>query len=290
MPDTDDTIVQVRDQKGDWTDYCRTTRPAALAALAAGRLPGNADPEPLRAVDWITKEPISPHPKPAWRVAAEEGGKLEPLPRATDEQIAANRIRYRSPKAESQGGTPMTETATATDSQPKAESAAAKTLTPKDVAEKFGTDSKTLRRFLRKQRPDAKPGQGGRWEIPAADVAKLKKQFTAWTKAETERKAEAANEKAAKAQTPPAEGQEPAAESKLRAPTPEDETEAETEAESLEDDDEADEEPQPERQADVVDAVQARGGLPKVEAAKAEIKKTNRAAARAARNAKAAAS
>jgi len=55
----EDTVVQVRDQKGDWTDYARTTRAQALAAIAAGTLPGHTAPEPLRAVDWISKEEIA---------------------------------------------------------------------------------------------------------------------------------------------------------------------------------------------------------------------------------------
>jgi hypothetical protein len=55
----EDTIVQVRDRSGTgWTDYARTTRAAALAAVEAGRLPGHAEPEELRAVDWISKEEI----------------------------------------------------------------------------------------------------------------------------------------------------------------------------------------------------------------------------------------
>jgi hypothetical protein len=54
----EDTVVQIQDGEGRWTDYARTTRAAALAAVAAGTLPGHPDPEPLRAVDWITKEDV----------------------------------------------------------------------------------------------------------------------------------------------------------------------------------------------------------------------------------------
>jgi len=60
---TEDTIVQVRNESGEWTDYARTTRREALAALEAGRLPGKSEPEPLRAVDWITREEVTA-PKP----------------------------------------------------------------------------------------------------------------------------------------------------------------------------------------------------------------------------------
>jgi hypothetical protein len=162
----EDTIVQILDQKGDWTDYARTTRSAALAAVIAGILPGHTDPEPLRAVDWITKEGIA-----------------------------------------------MT---------PKTESAAPATITPKDLAEKLSTDRKTVRRFLRKQRPDEKPGQGGRWAIPVADVAKLKKEFAAFQAAEADRKAKAAKEiEDAKAKREAEAAAAIADEQSEQAPTPE---------------------------------------------------------------------
>jgi hypothetical protein len=70
-----------------------------------------------------------------------------------------------------------------------AESTAPATITPKDLADKLSTDSKTVRRFLRRQHGDDAPGQGGRWSIPAADVKKLAKEFEAWQKSEAERKA-----------------------------------------------------------------------------------------------------
>lgn len=60
---------------------------------------------------------------------------------------------------------------------------AAKTLTPKEIAQKFATDPKTLRKFLRK---DAKnngtenPGKGARWAIPATSLKSLQKRFDAW--------------------------------------------------------------------------------------------------------------
>jgi hypothetical protein len=64
------------------------------------------------------------------------------------------------------------------------------------VAEKFDTDSKTLRRFLRAKHSDEKPGQGGRWSIDAKKLPALKKEFDAWVKAEADRKAKAAEAKA----------------------------------------------------------------------------------------------
>lgn len=59
----------------------------------------------------------------------------------------------------------------------------AKTLTPKEIAQQFGTNPKTLRKFLRS---DAKgkgvesPGKGGRWAIPATSLKSLQKRFDAW--------------------------------------------------------------------------------------------------------------
>jgi hypothetical protein len=72
---TEDTIVQIRGKDGEWTDYARTTRREALATLEAGKLPGHSKPEPLRAVDWITKEEIEPAPA-GLPVDLETGAKL----------------------------------------------------------------------------------------------------------------------------------------------------------------------------------------------------------------------
>jgi hypothetical protein len=134
----------------------------------------------------------------------------------------------------------------------KTETAPAATLTPKDLAEKLSTDSKTVRRFLRKAHGDDAPGQGGRWSIPTADVTKLRKEFQAFQAAEADRKAKAAEAKAAKADE-------------------ESDDEAETD------------DPKPERTADAVDAVIAAGGLPKAEAVKAAARKNRKAASEAAR-------
>ena len=60
------------------------------------------------------------------------------------------------------------------------------TRSPKDIALEFGTDAKTLRKFLRS---DAKgkgaetPGKGHRWEIEARSVKSLQKRFNAWNEA-----------------------------------------------------------------------------------------------------------
>ncbi len=132
-----------------------------------------------------------------------------------------------------------------------------KTLTPKDLAEKLSTDSKTVRRFLRKAHGDDAPGQGGRWSIPAADVAKLRKEFETWQKAEEERRAKAAKELAdARAKT----------------------------AEVIDAQTKPADEPKPEepRTQDAVDAAQAKGSLPKSEVTKAAQAKARKAARAAA--------
>ena len=64
---------------------------------------------------------------------------------------------------------------------------AAKTLTVKEVAEQFGTDGRTLRKFLRHQVKESggtvgedTPGKGGRYALDARKVAKLQRDFNAW--------------------------------------------------------------------------------------------------------------
>lgn len=49
------------------------------------------------------------------------------------------------------------------------------------VAEKFETTPRTLRKFLRSpEGMDAKVGKGQRWGIEAKKVASLQKRFNAW--------------------------------------------------------------------------------------------------------------
>jgi hypothetical protein len=112
----------------------------------------------------------------------------------------------------------------------------AKALTPKDVAEKFGTDSKTLHRFLRRTHADDAPGRGGRWEVDAKKLPALRKEFDAWLKSEAERKAAAAKAREERAAKDPApEGQA---------------------------DEESDPERQPECEKDAVDRAQDKGCCP----------------------------
>lgn len=52
------------------------------------------------------------------------------------------------------------------------------TVTPAQLAVEFGTDPKTMRRFLRNV-TQAKAGKGGRWAIDAALVPELKERWEA---------------------------------------------------------------------------------------------------------------
>jgi hypothetical protein len=55
-------------------------------------------------------------------------------------------------------------------------------LTTSEIAEDFGTDSKTLRKFLRSHLPkDAQPGQGGRYSFEKKDLPTLKKAWVKWS-------------------------------------------------------------------------------------------------------------
>lgn len=66
-------------------------------------------------------------------------------------------------------------------------------LSAKDLAEKLGTDSKTARRFLRKQGMGV--GQGNRYEIDPRSLNRLTKEFKKFQVAEAEKKAKREQEK-----------------------------------------------------------------------------------------------
>ena len=53
------------------------------------------------------------------------------------------------------------------------------TLSPKDLAEAWDSDPKTVRRFLRSLASD-RPGKGGRWTIQEDDVPALTEAFEDW--------------------------------------------------------------------------------------------------------------
>lgn len=57
-------------------------------------------------------------------------------------------------------------------------------ITPKELAERFGTDQKLIRKFLREVTPEgARPGRGSRWAIPGnkREMTRLTKQFEEWS-------------------------------------------------------------------------------------------------------------
>ncbi len=84
-------------------------------------------------------------------------------------------------------------------SPPKPKAAGSQTaadeLTAPQVAKQIGADPKAFRRMLRKSGRGI--GQGNRYSFAKSEVAKLRKEFAAYEKAEAERKAKAAAAKAA---------------------------------------------------------------------------------------------
>ena len=67
-------------------------------------------------------------------------------------------------------------------------------FTTAEVAEKFETTPRTLRKFLRadaraNDRADALPGKGSRYMIEGKELAPLRKRFKTWTAAEAEARA-----------------------------------------------------------------------------------------------------
>ena len=68
----------------------------------------------------------------------------------------------------------------------------ASVLTTAELAEKIGTDPRTLRKFLRATTPkDSQPGKGSRYAIEGKSVRLLAKGFDAWKSAQDAKKAEA---------------------------------------------------------------------------------------------------
>jgi hypothetical protein len=67
------------------------------------------------------------------------------------------------------------------------------TMTPKEVAAKFDTSPKRLRKFLRSETAiDDRPGKGGRWalDLNAKSLAAMKKRFDAWATEQAKRNAD----------------------------------------------------------------------------------------------------
>lgn len=89
---------------------------------------------------------------------------------------------YRGGNAPSPKGDPMTKKTTTevieAEVTEEVAPAAPATVTPAELALAFGTDAKTMRRFLRNV-TQAKAGKGGRWAIDAALVPELKERWDA---------------------------------------------------------------------------------------------------------------
>jgi len=63
------------------------------------------------------------------------------------------------------------------------------TLNTTEVATEFGTDARTLRKFLRSpQGTDSTVGKGARWSIEKRDLRSLRKRFENWSAAQEARK------------------------------------------------------------------------------------------------------
>lgn len=78
-------------------------------------------------------------------------------------------------------------------------------FTTAQVAEKFDTNAKTLRKFLRadardRNQGDSLPGKGSRYAIEGKDLKALKTRFTKWQAAEAAARAARAQEAAKAAQ------------------------------------------------------------------------------------------
>jgi hypothetical protein len=79
------------------------------------------------------------------------------------------------------------------------------TLTTTEVAEKFGTTPRTLRKFLRADaraadKGDTLPGKGSRYALEAKALKGLQSRFTKWQAAEAAARAARAQEAADAAQ------------------------------------------------------------------------------------------
>ena len=61
-------------------------------------------------------------------------------------------------------------------------------VTPNELAERFHTEPRVVRKFLRSKTPIEKhPGRGHRWELNVnkQSLSRLDKQFTEWSAAHT---------------------------------------------------------------------------------------------------------
>lgn len=66
-------------------------------------------------------------------------------------------------------------------------------MTPKEISLEWGTDAKTLRKFLRadiRAKGGENPGKGQRWAIDARSLKSLQKRFDAWNEAKAAKAAQ----------------------------------------------------------------------------------------------------
>ena len=58
------------------------------------------------------------------------------------------------------------------------------TITPKEFAQKLGTDPRTVRKFLRSEAGmNSRVGKGSRWALESKQIASLTKKFRKWDEA-----------------------------------------------------------------------------------------------------------
>lgn len=75
-------------------------------------------------------------------------------------------------------------------------------FTPADLAEKFDTDARTVRKFLRSVTPkEDQPGKGSRWAIEGKKLSSLRSQYVKWVAAQDEKRAQREAEVAAETET-----------------------------------------------------------------------------------------
>lgn len=75
-------------------------------------------------------------------------------------------------------------------------------ITPAEFASHVGSDSRTVRKFLRSITPrEEQPGKGARWSLDGSkrSLSTMKKNFDKWNAAQLEERAARAAEKAAEA-------------------------------------------------------------------------------------------
>ena len=64
-------------------------------------------------------------------------------------------------------------------------------FTPADLAEKFDTDARTVRKYLSSMTPKQnQPGKGSRWGSEEKKLSALRSQYVKWVAAQEEKRAQ----------------------------------------------------------------------------------------------------